>query len=197
MSILVSLLLHDHYVVPSMRINEPEWEFLKRACLVIYEPPSPTASNIEEQLARCILLGNWCDYASPMSPVLRNNLEEIACKIYGKMLTNQQQAVCEIAAEWAEVIATPQAYTRDSITHNSVRKREQNFSLQIDMRPQGYMYNCTFMVIDHENPVDGDDNYAVVAVANPDNYLSCHGIKQEAEEMAEFVAKCFNGKVKK
>ena len=199
MSILVSLLLHDHYVVESMRIKEPEWEFLKRACLVIYEPPDQTADNVEEQLARCILLGSWCDDGTPMSPALSYNLEEIATHIYDKMLTREQRDVCEIVSQWASIVRKPIPDMTDIIVHNGFSRREESMSLYIHMRARGHMHDCTFTVVDHDDPGVYDEylRYSVVAIADPENYLSCRRTKAEAVDMANFLAKCFEGKVKK
>jgi hypothetical protein len=66
------------------------------------------------------------------------------------------------------------------------------------MYQRGHMTNCTFAVTKHDDaPADANAQWAVVAIADPENYLSCHATKGEATEMARHLAKCFKGKVLK
>jgi hypothetical protein len=198
MSILTSMLLHDHYVQPSCKIQHPEWEFIKRLCLVVYEPPTPDGDNVEEQLARCVLLGCWCDDGTPMSPVLSFNIEDLACWLYKTGLSKQQRDVCEMVSQWVGVVEEPITDV-EVIIHNSKKSREDRRHLHVNMlHPRGHMTDCTFAITKHDDaPADVNAQWAVVAIANPDNYLSCHATRKEAEETARHIAKCFKGKVLK
>jgi hypothetical protein len=197
MSILTSMLLHDHYVQPSCKIQHPEWEFIKRLCVVVYEPPTPDGDNVEEQLARCVLLGCWCDDGTPMSPVLSFNIEDLACWLYKTGLSKQQRDTCDIVEDWVRLIEEPITDV-EVIIHNSTKSREDRRHLRIEMRQRGHMTDCTFAVTKHDDAgLDIDVSWAVVAIADPENYLSCHATKGEATEMARHLAKCFKGKVLK